>query len=219
MSFLLGEEGSFLLPLALESMEVKMKEYSSALAQHLCFRSRSCTKIILLLLLLTAGVSILPAWAAAGAMDPGLFESLEKFHGHTCAGSLMGARLGLAARAALKSVGGEGKLKATCFSHACPVDGVQVAAGTTYGNRAIEVDDKNEQRLLLTAEKNGRQVEARLTKLAEDKGKLSRELTKKVRELPVGSPERQRLEKDAEEIFAWFRTAHDEDVVQVRVVK
>ncbi|MHB8843341.1 MAG: formylmethanofuran dehydrogenase subunit E family protein [Nitrospirota bacterium] len=151
-------------------------------------------------------------------MDPALSEQLEKFHGHTCAGSLMGARLGLAAKAALKAAGGEGKLKARYYNLSCPVDGVQIAAGTTYGNRAIEVEDKGEQRLTLTAEKNGRQVEARLTKRAEEKGALSRELSKKARELLVGSPERQRLEAEVEAIFSWFRTAPDQAIVVIQVV-
>lgn len=156
---------------------------------------------------------------AAAAPDPGLYDFLARFHGHTCAGSLMGARLGLAAKAALKAAGGEGKLKARYFDHSCPVDGIQVTAGTTLGNKAIEVMDKNEHRLLLTAEKNGRQVEARLTKLAEEKAKPTREISKKARALPSGSPERQRLEKEVEEVYAWFRTAPDAEVVTVRVVK
>src|SRR5512136_1545214 len=54
---------------------------------------------------------------------------LERFHGHTCPGSLMGLRLGMAAKEALK---GSGKLRAKCFALSCPVDGIQVGAGTTY---------------------------------------------------------------------------------------
>jgi formylmethanofuran dehydrogenase subunit E len=44
------------------------------------------------------------------------------------------------------------------------VDGVQVGAGTTYGNAALSVEDRDEHRLVLTAEGDKRQVEARLTK-------------------------------------------------------
>ncbi len=170
-------------------------------------------------------VTLATGWAGATprpggvAPDPEFFDFLERFHGHTCAGSLMGARLGLAAKSALKTVGGEGKLKARYFDHSCPVDGIQVAAGTTLGNKALEVVDKNEHRLLLTAEKNGRQVEARLTKVAEEKAKPTRDLSKKARALPAGSPERQRLEKEVEGVYAWFRTAPEAEVVTVRVVK
>lgn len=174
---------------------------------------------LLLVALAGTGGSDARAAAGVGAPDPGLYDFLARFHGHTCAGSLMGARLGLAAKAALKAAGGEGKLKATYFDQSCPVDGIQVAAGTTLGNKAMEVVDKNEHRLLLTAEKNGRQVEARLTRLAEEKAKPTRELSKKARALPAGSPERQRLEKEVEDVYAWFRTAPDAEVVTVRVVK
>lgn len=156
---------------------------------------------------------------APAPSDAGLYDFLHRFHGHTCAGSLMGARLGLAAKAALQGAGGEGKLKARYFDHSCPVDGIQVAAGTTLGNKAMEVVDKNEHRLILTAEKNGRQVEARLTKAAEEKAKPTRDLSKKARALPAGSPERQRLEKEIEEVYTWLRTAPDAEVVTVRVVK
>ena len=173
----------------------------------------------LLVVALTAGGAGASPQAGAAAPDPALYDFLARFHGHTCAGSLMGARLGLAAKAALKAAGGEGKLKARYFDHSCPVDGIQVTAGTTLGNKAMEVVDKNEHRLLLTAEKNGRQVEARLTRLAEEKAKPTRDLSKKARALPAGSPERQRLEKEIEEVYAWLRTAPDAEVVTVRVVK
>lgn len=173
----------------------------------------------LLLMALATDGTVGRAEAAGAAPDPEIFEFLARFHGHTCAGSLMGARLGLAAKAVLKQAGGEGKLKARYFNHSCPVDGVQVAAGTTLGNKAMEVVARNEQRLILTAEKNGRQVEARLTRLAEEKAKPSRELSKKARALPAGSPERQRLEQEVEDIFTWFRTAPESQVVTVRVLK
>lgn len=152
-------------------------------------------------------------------VDPALFRDLERFHGHTCAGSLMGARLGIAAKVALKAAGGEGKLKARYSNHSCPVDGIQLAAGTTCGNKAIEVVDEKEHRLLLTAENNSRQVEARLTRVAEEKGRKYKDLKTKAAALPVASPERQRLEKSVEEVLDWFRTARDGEVVQVKVVR
>ncbi|MHB0996705.1 MAG: formylmethanofuran dehydrogenase subunit E family protein [Elusimicrobiales bacterium] len=185
-----------------------------------CVINRRFIKFFLLLpLIWVAGTVPSSGTDQAEAINPGFYEYLERFHGHTCPGSLMGARLGFAAKAALKAAGGEGKVKAKFFSLSCPVDGIQAAAGTTYGNRDLEIEDKDEMRLLLTAEKNGLQVEARLTSLAVEKGKKPKELKKKARELPAGSPERQRLEKEAEEILTWFRTAPEKDVVLVRVVK
>lgn len=176
-------------------------------------------KVVVTLALTTAGPAFALDKAPASRIEAAFFENLEKFHGHTCAGVLMGARLGLAAKTALKAAGGDGKLKARYSSHTCLLDGIQIAAGTTYGNRAIEVVDENENRLLLTAERNSRQVEARLTKGAEEKGKKYRELKGKAKALPVGAPERQRLEKSIEEVLIWFRMAPDAEIVQVRVVR
>ncbi|GAW65516.1 formylmethanofuran dehydrogenase subunit E [Geoanaerobacter pelophilus] len=172
--------------------------------------------LVMLAMLLPSGADALaPAPTGNGA----LFETLERFHGHACAGSLIGARLGLAAKTALKAAGGEGKLRAKYFANNCSIDGVQVAAGTTSGNKAIEVVDDKESRLLLSADKNGRQVEARLTRVAEEKGKKFRELRGKGNALPVGSPERQQVDRAADDILGWFRNAPDVAVVQVRVVK
>lgn len=169
------------------------------------------------LILCSAGTATSLDRPQAAAIEPAMFQFLEKFHGHTCAGSLMGARLGHAAKAALQAEGVEGKLKAKYFDHSCPVDGVQVAAGTTFGNHAIEVEDKNEQRLLLSAEKNTRQVEARLTKAAEERGKRFRELKNRERDLPAGSAQRQKLSKEVEDLLNWFKTAPDAEVVQLQL--
>jgi formylmethanofuran dehydrogenase subunit E len=75
--------------------------------------------------------------ASSAPPDAEVYTFLERFHGHTCAGSLMGLRLGVAAKEALKE---NGKLKAKCFVLARPVDGIQVGAGTTYGNKALEAE-------------------------------------------------------------------------------
>ncbi len=100
--------------------------------------------------------------------DAEMCAFLEKFHGHICPGSLMGLRLGLTAKEALHA---EGKVEAKTFLLACSVDGIQVGAGATYGNKALTVDDKNEMYLILTDTKSGREVEARLTDEAMEKGK------------------------------------------------
>ncbi|GAM11318.1 fmdE, Molybdenum formylmethanofuran dehydrogenase operon [Geobacter sp. OR-1] len=156
--------------------------------------------------------------ASAVAPDPAIYETLKAFHGHACAGSIFGARLGLAAREALKEAGGTGKFKARYYDLSCPVDGIQVAAGTTYGNAALTVEDRDEHRLILTADGNKRQVEARLTKKAEEAGLRSRDLGKKAKSLPEGSPERKRLEHEVEEIFAWLRTAPTAEIATVTVL-
>jgi formylmethanofuran dehydrogenase subunit E len=154
--------------------------------------------------------------AISAPPDAEMYTFLERFHGHTCAGSLMGLRLGLAAKEALK---GEGKVKAKCFVLSCPVDGIQVGAGTTYGNKALEVEDRNELYLILTEVKNGRQVEARLTKKAMEMGKNYRDLSGKARAHTPGSPEQLRLENEIKAVLDWFRAASDSEVVTVRTLK
>ena len=145
--------------------------------------------------------------------DKATYDFLEKFHGHVCAGSLFGARLGYAAKEALRASGGEGKLKARYYDLSCPVDGVQVTAGTTYGNGALVVEDKDQHRLVLTADGNKLQVEARLTKKAEDMGPRFRELKKKAGKLPEDSPERKRMEQEAKDILDWLKDAPTDEVV------
>ncbi|MBI5657779.1 MAG: hypothetical protein HZC44_13540 [Geobacter sp.] len=98
----------------------------------------------------------------------------------------------------------------------CAVDGIQVAAGTTIGNRSLEVIDKKDNRLEL-ADKDGKHaVEARLTKLAAEKSKTSLELKKQMKALPADSERMQQLQKELEAISIWFRTAAAADVVTVR---
>jgi formylmethanofuran dehydrogenase subunit E len=148
--------------------------------------------------------------------DKEMCAFLEKFHGHTCPGSLMGLRVGLAAKEALNA---EGKIEAKTFLLACSVDGIQVGAGTTYGNKALTVDDKKEMSLILTDTKSGRQVEARLTDEAAEKGKGFRELAAKSRSLKAGSPEQLAVKKEIDEILNWYRTEPDEKVVKIKVLK
>jgi formylmethanofuran dehydrogenase subunit E len=153
--------------------------------------------------------------ATSAPPDAETCERLERFHGHTCPGSLMGLRLGLTAKEALK---GHGKLKAKCFILACPVDGIQVGVGTTWGNRGLEVENRGEMSMVLTDVESGRQVEARITEKAMEKGKSYRDLSEKARAQPAGSPERTGFEKDAEAVLDWFRTAPDSEVVTIKVL-
>lgn len=165
---------------------------------------------------MSLAVTCTNALAATDAKpSPALFSQLEAFHSHVCAGSIFGARIGLAAKEALKKAGGTGKFTARYYDLSCPVDGVQFGAGTTYGNAALTIEDRDEHRLVLTAEGNKRQVEARLTRKAEELGLKSRELGKKANKLPLGAPERVQLERETEDIFTWLKTAPAEEVVIV----
>ncbi len=148
--------------------------------------------------------------------DSGICAFLEKFHGHTCPGSLMGLSLGLAAKEALNA---PGRVEAKTFILACPVDGIQVATGATYGNRAITVEDRGKMILILTDTKTGKQVEASLTREAMERGEGFRELSGKSRDLKQGSPEQLAIKKEIDDILNWYRTAPDEKVVIIKILK
>jgi len=183
-------------------------------------QSRNILPCILFAGVMSLVVSLEQAKAtAAPSADPAMFELLQKYHGHTCAGSIFGARLGLAAKQALKDAEGTGNFIAKYYDLSCPVDGIQLAAGTTYGNRKLTVTDRDEQRLVLTASGNKQQVEARLTKKAEDLGHKSRDLGKKAATLLTDSQERLQLEREINEIYAWLKTTPDAEVVVVAALK
>ena len=163
----------------------------------------------LTLFLLAPGISVIHA-------DPvdERYDLLEKMHGHTCAGSLMGARLAIAAR---EAVGADRKFTATYFDLSCPVDGIQVFAGTTLGNKALTVEDRDEHRLVLIDKASGKKVETKLTPKAQEMGKSYRVLSKKLRSLPDDSAQRSEVEQEIEAVFEWFKTAPDKEVVSVTV--
>lgn len=182
-------------------------------------QSRSILPCILFAGAMSLAVSMDQAEAASSpSPDPAIYESLQNFHGHACAGSIFGARLGLAAKQALKEAGGTGKFSAKYYDLSCPVDGIQLTTGSTYGNKKLVVDDRDEHRLVLTASGNKRQVEARLTKKAENLGKKSLELNKKAASLLFSSPERLQLEREIDEIYTWLKAAPDADVVVIKAL-
>ena len=73
---------------------------------------------ILILLIFTSILLISAPTSYAAPPSSEMCDFLHKFHGHTCPGSLMGLRLGLAAKEALNA---EGKITAKTFLQACPV--------------------------------------------------------------------------------------------------
>lgn len=165
-------------------------------------------------LLTVLGCSVDPGAALAGENEA-FYERLEQFHGHTCGGSLMGARLGLAAREFFGAEVATKDLRSEYFDHSCPVDGIQLAVGTTLGNQGLEVQDRDEHRLVVTDTRTGRRVEARLTDQALERARQSRELSRKARELPEGA-EAQRLRAEVAAVFDWLRNAPQDEVVIVR---
>jgi formylmethanofuran dehydrogenase subunit E len=70
------------------------------------------------------------------------YEFLLRLHGHRCPMSIMGARLGLAARARVGVHGIDGDVSATYMHQTCALDGIMAALGTTPGNNNIAIDPK-----------------------------------------------------------------------------
>ncbi|MEF8773571.1 MAG: FmdE family protein [Halobacteriales archaeon] len=97
-----------------------------------------------------------------------LFETTQALHGHTCPGSAMGLRAGLAARNAL-DVDPDANKELQCYvstgpehpAH-CFIDGVQVATGCTYGKGNIEKLDHGKNALRLLDTESGREVRVSL---------------------------------------------------------
>ncbi len=152
----------------------------------------------------------------ASPPDAEICAFLEKFHGHICPGSLMGLRLGLAAKEALNA---KGRIESKTFMLACSVDGIQVGVGTTFGNKALTVEDRNEMSLILTDIKTGKQIEARLTDEAMGRGKDYKELMAKSRSFKQGSSEQLAVKKEIDDILDWYRKMPDEKVVIIKVLK
>jgi formylmethanofuran dehydrogenase subunit E len=70
------------------------------------------------------------------------YEFLHRLHGHRCPMSIMGARLGLAAREHVGVHGIDGDVSATYMHQTCALDGIMAALGTTPGNNNIVIEPK-----------------------------------------------------------------------------
>ena len=67
------------------------------------------------------------------------YARLQQLHGHRCPMSILGARLGLAARARVGRHGETGDVTARYHHRTCAIDGIQLALGTTAGNNNLEL--------------------------------------------------------------------------------
>ncbi len=143
-----------------------------------------------------------------------LLRFLARLHGHRCPMSILGARLGLAARRALAPEPGV-KLRARYHHRTCALDGVQVTTGCTPGNRNLEVVPGGRHRLELGVEEGPFRVAAELLPGALERGRRWSEHRRAALELPEGSEERARREALAEEILAELASAEAARLVRV----
>ncbi len=143
-----------------------------------------------------------------------LFGLLARFHGHRCPMSVLGARLGLASRAALGAPGG-GRLRARYHSATCALDGVQVTTGCTLGNRGLEVVPGERHRLELRTEDGRRRVVVEPTAWALEQGRRFGEIRRRCEPLPAGSAERARMEAEMEALLQGLERAPDGRVARI----
>ncbi|PLX46392.1 MAG: hypothetical protein C0609_00615 [Deltaproteobacteria bacterium] len=104
------------------------------------------------------------------------FDALHMLHGHRCPMSILGARLGLAARAHVGRHGESGDVTALYHHQTCAIDGIQLALGTTGGNNNIEVRPEGEHRLTATNKTRRMYITVRLSEEALRRGKEYAEL-------------------------------------------
>ena len=116
--------------------------------------------------------------------------------------SIMGARLGLAARKIVGVHGRDGDVTAVFANRNCGLDGIQAALGTTMGNGNLKVDPRGANSLEAANDEKGLRVSVTLTEYAQELGKRYGELRRS------GGGEIER-----EEILERLRTAPDEEVV------
>jgi len=146
--------------------------------------------------------------------EPDFFEALALLHGHRCPMSIFGARLGLAARAALSAAPGQ-RLAARYLHQTCALDGIQLATRCTLGNGNLRVDPRGEHRLLLWVEGGAVGVEARLTAAALEQGRSYGSLRDRAAALPDGAPARRELEETMAQLLRSLEAAPEAELVAV----
>ena len=147
------------------------------------------------------------------------FAALEQLHGHRCPMSILGARLGWAARAAL-GVDADAwrRLRGRYHHRTCAVDGIQLATQCTTGNGNLELLAEGDHRLVLTALDDGRRAEARPTVLALQSGRRYGELLGRADELPPGSDTELALRAQIDRLLDHLETAPQQELVAVTLI-
>ena len=154
----------------------------------------------------------------AAGPDRALFAALERLHGHRCPMSILGARMGWAARAALGVDADAWKrLRGRYHHRTCAVDGIQLATQCTAGNGNLEVLAEGDHRLVLIALEDGRRAEARPTAHALQSGRRCGELRARADEMPAGSDTEQALRAQVATLLDHLETAPQEELVAVTV--
>lgn len=132
------------------------------------------------------------------------YAFLERFHGHRCPMSIMGARLGLAAARVVGRHGDNGDVKALYYHRTCALDGIAAALGTTPGNNNLRIEPDGLHLLEAQNITKGTSVAVGLTDAALTLGKRYAEL----RRSGTGDPE------EMEALLKELESAPEEMMVQ-----
>jgi len=143
-----------------------------------------------------------------------LYATLARLHGHRCPMSVLGARLGLAAREALAAP--ERRLAARYAHQTCALDGIQMTTQCTLGNGNLRVDPAGEHRLLLWAQGDTWGVEATLTHGALERGRQYAELRRQVERLAAEDEAREAIQGEMEAVLRELREAPADELVSIR---
>lgn len=139
------------------------------------------------------------------------FALLARLHGHRCPMSILGVRLGSAARERLRGDGG--RLQARFHHRTCALDGIQLATGCTLGNGTIEVRPEGAHQLTLWVQESGESVTVRLTEEALRRGRAYASLRERAGTLPPDSRERIAVEERMEHLLRELERAPAEVLV------
>lgn len=147
--------------------------------------------------------------------DPAFWQALARLHGHRCPMSILGARLGLAAREALGGARSWKQLSARYHHRTCALDGVQMATSCTLGNGNLQIEPTGEHLLVLWDPETRDQARVRLSEEALAAGRRYGELRRTSEGLAPGTTARTAADEEAETILAWLESAPAESLVTI----
>jgi len=150
------------------------------------------------------------------------FKGLYDFHGHRCPMSTMGARLALAAMAALRVTKADQFLiEGRVFTKNCALDGIQYVTGCTLGNGNLSFEEAGRAAFLLKMRDGSREViasvsDAALTRLSSHK-KLKAELMeeREISGLPRAMEIDAEIARDFEVLVQWVQDAPEAELVTI----
>ncbi len=150
------------------------------------------------------------------------FQGLYEFHGHRCPMSTMGARLGIAAMAALGvTKADQFKVEGRYLAKNCALDGIQFTTGCTMGNGNLSFEDSGKPSFTLRMRDGSRSVtvsaaEGALARFAEHKDRRASLLEERgISGLPRAMEIDADIARDFDALVQWVQEGSDGELVRV----